>query len=415
MDNLQYLLREINLLREQYLIRDESQEKFNVFTTLLSSFDEVCLHSRFISSLLDPEGPHELKKLPLELFLESVHSDMTFSDNVEVIPNNENWSEYKEIDILIRDVSSKTAVIVENKINASDSNHEDRGQLEGYYQTLLADGFRPENIEVYYLTTDRHEPSAESLCTNSKTPELSDKVRCIDYSREITLWLTKLSKEVYNKPFLRETITQYINLIKDMTEDINIEERKALAALVGKNDDNLYSTKLLIENFKHICWHTIDDFTHELTAEFKRMGTEVLSSPDEDIITDIVHGGPIKRKVSFFYELRDMSGFTWTLGCDYDDLGGFYIGLEKEKNDAIPAEKKEQIKEYAKKMDLDTNDSWFFWTYLADKNGPLIYFWDFTYANTDTFNLISPEKRNQIVKTIAEFSVSQIQNIHTNN
>lgn len=400
MDNLRYFLKEINLLREQFIKQAESQERFNIFTTLLSVDDEVYLHSRFISSLLDPKGTHNLGQLPLKLFLDAIHSNLIFSESVEVVPNNESKCEYKEIDILIRDYNSKSAIIIENKIGARDSNHEDRGQLEGYYQIILSDGFHPDNIEVYYLTTDRHEPSQESVCTNGNTPELAEKVRCIDYSREISFWLTSLTKEAYYKPYLRETISQYLNLIKEMTEDINIEERKELAAMVGKTDDNLYSAKLLIENFPHICWHTMDNFNHEMQEMLRQKKLDCISAPDENMITNIVHGGPKIRKENFFYDILDGNGLIWTLGCDYDDLDGFYLGLQKDENKKLSKEWKEKIREYVQSNDLPDSEGWYFWIYVNDHKGPTIYFWDFTYANTDTFDLISPAKRKCIIESI---------------
>jgi len=52
-----------------------------------------------------------------------------------------------------------SAVLIENKIDAPDSNHpespEPHGQSEGYYQNLLKDKFDREKTEVYYLTPDR--------------------------------------------------------------------------------------------------------------------------------------------------------------------------------------------------------------------------------------------------------------------
>lgn len=101
MDNLHYLLKEINLIREKYIALNEEKEHFNIFTTLRDQSEEVALHSRFLSSILDPHGLHGMGRLPLDLFLNALDSKLTFSDAVFVIPNHENWKEHHEIDILM--------------------------------------------------------------------------------------------------------------------------------------------------------------------------------------------------------------------------------------------------------------------------------------------------------------------------
>lgn len=54
--------------------------------------------------------------------------------------------------------------------------------------------------------------------------------------------------------------------------DTSIEERKEIASLIGMNEDNLMSAKLLIDNFNHVKWHTIYDFYIELESEIQHRG-----------------------------------------------------------------------------------------------------------------------------------------------
>lgn len=151
--------------------------------------------------------------------------------------------------------------MVENKIYHEDTNHEDKGQLENYYGRLIEEDKIPEDgIEVYYLTLDGHEPSEDSVKLSGKYPKLQDKVKCISYSVEILEWLRTIVKECYNKPSLRESIIQYIKIVENMTNnDISIDERKEITSLIGMNEDNLLSAKLLIDNFNHVngIQHTI--------------------------------------------------------------------------------------------------------------------------------------------------------------
>ena len=401
MKNLPYFLKELNLLREKYLIANERGEQFNIFTTLLDPYNSVRgLQSRFMSSLLDPKGNHHLGTTPIELLFGELGSKMPITPHIEVIPNNETWAEHANIDLLIIDRVARNALIIENKINARDSNHSDRGQLEGYYQQILSEGIPADNIEIYYLTLDRHEPSPESLNTNGQTPELESKVQCIDYGTEIKNWLSALVKEAFCAPFLRESVNQYINLINNMTGNIEIEERLELMRLVGKNRDNLVSAKLLMANFKHICWHTIDSFNRELQKSLSNKKIEILEAPDTDTIDRIVHGGPKQRNVCFYYLFKGKEGLTWTMQADPNDANGFYVGLDKQTNKQLSKGQKENIKDYVAKNNLDNNKEWYYWKYLAQHTAvPALNLWDFLQPNSGTFDLISESSRKSIIES----------------
>ena len=98
--NLQYLLRDMNIIRKKYDEIEKNKDDFNVFSVLRKDSDEVYLHSRFLSALLDPNGPHKLGALILNSFLDGVESEFEYDDNtLEVYPNNLNRCEYKNIDI----------------------------------------------------------------------------------------------------------------------------------------------------------------------------------------------------------------------------------------------------------------------------------------------------------------------------
>ena len=145
--NLQFLLQRLDIVRDKISARNENKEKFNVFTCLMDSNDEVNLHSRFLSSLLDPQGSHGLGLAPIVLFLKSLNSSFQYNqDSLEVIPSSTNWCEYKEIDILLIDRKMNHAVIIENKINAYDSNHEKEGQLERYYRRIIEEDKIPQKM-----------------------------------------------------------------------------------------------------------------------------------------------------------------------------------------------------------------------------------------------------------------------------
>lgn len=153
MNNVVFLLKQVNILRLKLLERQDKEEIFNLFSILLNERDEVNLHSRFISVLLDPKAPHKMGNTFLSLFLRVVESNMQVDDaEISITPNFLNPSEFKDIDIFIRK-GNEFAVIIENKIDALDSNHEEEGQLD-VNSTLAVSNIRNRtytNCEVYLI------------------------------------------------------------------------------------------------------------------------------------------------------------------------------------------------------------------------------------------------------------------------
>ena len=94
------------------------------------------------------------------------------------------------------------AIIIENKIYAIDQ----------YHQLLRYNNYGkqrfPKGFKLIYLTLDGHEASKDSLGDN----EID--YHCISYKGHILNWLSKCVMLAYDKPLVRETISQYITLIK---------------------------------------------------------------------------------------------------------------------------------------------------------------------------------------------------------
>ena len=397
--NLTYLLNRLDILRDKISARNEGKEKFNIFSCLLNKCDEVNLHSRFISSLIDPQGSHGLGAEPLKLLLNILDSKFPYNnDCMEIYPSDSDWGEYKDMDILLIDRKIQYAVIIENKINAHDSNHEDEGQLERYYRRIIEEDKIPqENVEVYYLTLDGHEPSQESVSTSSKYKDLPDIVQCITYGVEITQWLGLCLQIACTKPYIRETIAQYLNLIKEMVNDTEIEDRLEIIKAISKNDDTLASAKLLFDNYKHIQWHTIFDLFNDFYTELEERGYTIITKVENEIINKIVHGGPKQRKQSPSFEIKDKNGLVFTIGCDYDYEDRLYFGIKDEDNPQITKTNIKALKAHAAENTAEVKDKgWIFWAYFDVSDDIDINIWDFS-ANA-TFRIINPITRNETVK-----------------
>lgn len=99
--------------------RNESDRSdYNIFLALHKNSDEV-KHTRFIHSLLDPNGYHYLGNEFLRKFLEACGIDDFDISSVEV-NREEGNQEYGYMDLCIK--NGKKCIIVENKIYARDQN-----------------------------------------------------------------------------------------------------------------------------------------------------------------------------------------------------------------------------------------------------------------------------------------------------
>ena len=396
--NLKALLQRLDVVRDKITARKEGKENFNIFTCLMKYSDEENLHSRFISSILDPKGSNGLGFAPIDIILKTLNSSFQYNqETIEVLPSFSNWSEYKKIDILLIDRRTKYAIIIENKIYACDSNHADEGQLECYYRRIIEEDKIPqENVEVYYLTIDGHEPSEESVSTSSKYKDLPDIVRCITYGNEITQWLQQCMQIACNKPYIRETIEQYINLIKEMANNTEIEDRLEILKIISKNDDTLASAKLLFDNYKHIQWHTIFDLFNDFYSELEKRGYSIASKVENSMIDDIVHGGPKKRQQYPEFSVKNKDGLEITIGCDYNDW--FYFGLYTKENKSLDKMKiKELLQSYQNyDSDFSIDKNWIFTRYFDVPENYYVNIWDF--SHNGTFRIIKPDTRRETIK-----------------
>ncbi len=186
-----------------------------------------------------------------------------------------------------------------------------------------------ENINVFYLTLDGHLPSNESLGKYKTIENLNG--RMIDYEHEIQNWLNLCLQECIFQPFLRESIIQYINLIKKMTNDnTDIQERIEIKNLIASSNETMLSTKLLIENFKHVKWHTVFDFWNELANELEKKSATISIKPTPEEITNTTHYEIYKNsyeKLNDYgirFVINDFNFYVWNTSEDW-----IYWGIEK--------------------------------------------------------------------------------------
>jgi hypothetical protein len=249
MEKFDVLLTKISELRNLY----KDKGDFNVLHSIGFSSQET-MHSRFISTLLDPKAQHGQGSRFLNLFIK--HSRLHFNiDNVEI--RIEKPAKKRRMDITVENKTNNSILVIENKIWAKDQNR----QLADYYDDCKG---KCANIVLVYLTPYGHHPSYISLGENLTL----DKVNCISYEKTIIPWIhecseiaegrLKSSLEMYNE-ILHKLINRdkYMNeIFKCLTED---KEKLKLAidissALQGRNFINVYENTLpfLVERINEI-------------------------------------------------------------------------------------------------------------------------------------------------------------------
>ena len=201
-------------------------EKFNVFSILKMEHNENETHSAFLSELLNPKGTHLKGNTFLNLFLQAINNTSMDISCTQVKTEhhigrkNDIKKTGGRIDIYIWDKHGNS-ISIENKINAGDQN----AQIERYFN------HNKERNKVYYLTKTGNEPSS-----NSKGNLMAGSdFYLLSYQNDISGWLQLCLKECVDSPILRESIKQYIILIKKITNTMEKKEQDELIDIILKH------------------------------------------------------------------------------------------------------------------------------------------------------------------------------------
>ena len=280
---------------------DKDGSRFNIFSILNVSSNEVRLHSNFIAELLNHKGTHSFRNAFCKLFISqllpfeknNIVANFNFDNyNVEVEKStgliNQNYTSGGRIDILITD-NQKRRIIIENKIFASDQ----QNQLLRYYN------FDKQGI-LLYLTLNGNEPNDWS--TNNEIENNKD-FHCISYNSFISNWLEKCIVLSKDKPKVSETISQYLHIIKNYTnQNIQIKMTNEIVNLIANNKE-FYNSIDEITNSYHIFRQSVNEkFWREIRTK----------KPNQTILTT-------EKGIEIKFDIEE-------------DGDGFYFGFYLEQN-----------------------------------------------------------------------------------
>jgi hypothetical protein len=236
-NKIQNLVQHVSIISKKYDdIAKITGENFNVFSVMSMESDERFTHSAIIGELLNPKGSHSQGSVFLKLFVEEISSLKEIEnfdfENAKVIIEehigliDEKYSKGGFIDIVLKD--NNNVIVIENKIYAGDQ----KNQLVRY-KNHYPDG------KMLYLNLFGDEPSKDS----SGNLIIDTDFHIISYKTEIINWLEKCHKETVDQPIIRETIKQYLNLVKKLTnQTINNKMSEEIIKMILKDDDNLKSS-----------------------------------------------------------------------------------------------------------------------------------------------------------------------------
>jgi hypothetical protein len=213
-------------------------ENFNVFRLLGMGYDEVRTHTMFIAELLNPQGSHDQGYRFLQLFVDQFQIKDLHAASAIVRPElyigPVTATSGGRIDISIVD-KDHNRVIIENKVYAGDQEN----QLLRY----LNYGKSGKSCRLFYLTLEGNLPSEWSGAGLIADTDFET----ISYRHDILLWIEKCRKEAIDLPVIRETLTQYLHLIKFLTNQTihhTMQEEIKLKVLHDKDSLDAYFSLL---------------------------------------------------------------------------------------------------------------------------------------------------------------------------
>ena len=243
---------------------------FNVFSVLRKETDEVNLHSRFLHALLDYKKPRNENRENLKDFLQHVGIENFDQTDVKV------YRERYNIDLLITN-NANQAVVIENKIWAGDQPK----QLQRYHKTLKDQGY--DDIHLLYLTLDGHDPSENSIGDLD-----NEQIITISYRDDLPPWLERCQKHAYDEPELRESVAQYLRLVRKLTG----------TDFTGAYMDDLQKL-LLKENYFALVLHLNEARIELQVSLLKKLWDEIeseLEAKIPDLPTDRADSSNISKK-----------------------------------------------------------------------------------------------------------------------
>ena len=416
MDNLNLLFTKISEISKRYEeIARVTGANFNIFKTLHVERYEVKTHSAFLSELLNAKGSHGQGGKYLDLFIQQFGVKDFDSKNSESIVEysigqkfSEEQSEDEQssgrIDILITD-KDNNCIVIENKIDARD-----QGRQLIRYQKFIKEKQRKGYL--FYLNLDSKEPHEKSrgdLKNGDYAANENDSVdfQIISYKWDILEWLEQCLKESASLPLLRETLQQYIQLIKSITNHpTNKSMEQEIVKYIIESTENLKTASTIASCIDAAKQKILQKFWKELYTGLKNK-FDVRGMIDGFQTEDYYALGRGKI-IALWVEIPSKRigdyRLYWGAEIEHNFYSGFWIGNKDGKKESVTNNDIcQKYREYLQEYKF-ANDFWLGWKYSI----PQLNFKNF---NDAAYELADDVSMKKIVTGIVENAYTEIERI----
>jgi hypothetical protein len=289
---------------------------FNLFQLLGVGHYEVSTHSRMLAELLSPDGAHGQGEDFLKIFVAAIKGKCLPETKkyleqfeakgarvqTEVYLGQRTETEGGRLDILITDKQGRQ-IGIENKIYAKEQSN-----WVCRYRNSLESG-----APLLYLTL-RGESPFEMASANQ------EDVVCMSYHTDIRDLITACQKEAATVPIVRESLTQYLQLIRYLTHQSStirmkdeivsalIQSPETLEAYWALRDSNSDLQKAVIRKL-------VERIRKEFQAEFAEMSEPSCS-------------GNARDGYAFHNEFLKRNNLKAVVGFDKPDYHQCFFGFE---------------------------------------------------------------------------------------
>lgn len=326
MKEIAKLLQEVNwIIKNRKSELAKNDDSFNMFRICgVNHYENT--HSSILAELLDPNGSHQLHHKFLDAFINTlIKSGILPPEYVfgyqDVEVHREYATRFGRLDILIKN-SSGEAILIENKIYANDQFE----QLKRYH----AFGVQQYGtaFKLLYLTLWGNE-------SPQIAPDKTDYLQ-VSYCEVILDWLERCIEIAVRSPIVRETLIQYSNHLKELTNQntTSAMDKELIDQLsLTENLDAVFMISANLGNVKNNLINTV--FLKQLEELGEEMGLDLLSDPGDYVNTSWA---------GFQFSVPHWKNYKVLIEFGAQGLRNCIIGLAP-KNDQVDTSALSKIKE----------------------------------------------------------------------